>query len=62
MNNFFNNIFKKIRGKESEKKAKEEEDVVPEINLQFQIEQLDTNTLLDKIVVNHKINGKLIEK
>jgi hypothetical protein len=62
MNNFFN-IFNKIRfGNSSEKKAKEEEDVVGEFNLHFTIEQLPSNGVLDSIVKNHRINGNFVEK
>jgi hypothetical protein len=64
MNNFFKNIFKNIRigyGND-ENIAKEEEDVVDDVSLNFQIEQLSNNDTLDKLVWNIKINGAVVEK
>ena len=63
MNNFFGNILKKMIPKKenSEKKAKEEEDPVIDINLNFSIEMLPLDTL-NKAVCNQRINGKIIEK
>jgi hypothetical protein len=64
MNNFFNNIFNKIRigNSSAEKKTKEEEDVVGEFNLQFRIEHLTTNEILDRIIKGQKVNGLVVEK
>jgi hypothetical protein len=64
MNNLFN-ILKKIipAKKESEKKLKEEEDMLVETNINFEeIEISGGDTLLNKLVSDLKINGVLVER
>jgi hypothetical protein len=61
MNNFFNNIFKKINTT-SENKAKEEEDVIKETNLNFEIISNKNSEDYDKYIMGMKIDDVTIEK
>lgn len=64
MSNFFGNIFKKMMNprKDSEKKAKEEEDILGDVNLNFEVSTLKTHEVLDSIVSNLKISGVTIDR
>ncbi len=63
MNNFFGNIFKKMIPKKegNERNKKEEEDILSEIQLNFQIQTIPLDTL-NQIISGNKINGIVIEK
>jgi hypothetical protein len=62
MNNFFGNFLKKIIPKKenNERSRKEEEDIISDIQLNFQIQSLPVDTL-NKIVSGQIINGMIIE-
>ena len=63
MNNLFGNFLKKFTtSKETEKKAKEEEDLPDQNNLQFDIEITKPDEYLDKLVYDLKIGGVSINK
>jgi hypothetical protein len=63
MNNFIGNFFKKMIPKKegNERGKKEEEDVVSDIQLNFQIQILPID-LLNKIISGHNVNGIVVEK
>lgn len=62
MNNFFNNLLKRISPKKDEQRAKEEEDPSLENVLSFNLTKGNSIEILDKYVNGLKIDKVLIEK
>ena len=62
MNNFFNNILKKMSSTKNEKQDKEEEDMLNNVTLNFEVMHSKKNDDLDHLVNGIKINGTEIHK